>query len=326
MDSKCTTYLDRWKWWGPSLLIHALVALVFLYPFAPGKDTANSDDELQAIAVVFAPKTQIPTAPVTSPIIDSPKLPSPQSTTAIPKVASNTTQITLNAPAKPGKTAGLSAPIAIPRHLPKSRHVTVTMPPAPILETAKVPTKVDVPLSRLPQSSSVKNSTKIIEINDNVMNKNIFLKKYLAETMALAGGAKPDINTSVTASALSKPASLAASTLSGDTKALSMTTEGNSEALAMAADMDHVKSWGQGVRGTLVKLTKGLQSRGSAKVAIRLSRTGELIGITFIEKSQNERFNRELDRRIKISGVFPAAPRRLAIDEMVFPIRLTVNR
>ena len=147
------------------------------------------------------------------------------------------------------------------------------------------------------------------------MNINIFLKNIWLETTALAGGAKPDINLSVPASALSKPASLTASTLSGDAKAL-----------ATAADMDHVKSWGQGVRGTLVKLTKGLQSRGSAKVAIRLARTGELIGVTFIEKSQNERFNHELDRRIKISGVFPAAPHGLAIDEMLFPIRLTVNR
>ena len=147
------------------------------------------------------------------------------------------------------------------------------------------------------------------------MNKNIFSKKYLAEKMALAGGAKPDINPSVPASTRSKPASLTASTLSGDAKAL-----------ATAADMDHVKSWGQDVRGTLVKLTKGLQSRGSAKVAIRLARTGKLIGVTFIEKSQNKRFNRELDRRIKISGVFPAAPHGLAINEMLFPIRLTVNR
>ena len=158
------------------------------------------------------------------------------------------------------------------------------------------------------------------------MNKNIFSKNYLAETIALAGGAKPDINPSVTASALSKPANLTASTLSGDTKVLSMATAGNSAALAMAADMDHVKSWGQDVRGTLVKLTKGLQSRGSAKVAIRLARTGELIDITFIKRSQNGRFNRELDRRIKTQGVFPAAPHGLTIDEMLFPIRLTVTR
>ncbi len=105
-----------------------------------------------------------------------------------------------------------------------------------------------------------------------------------------------------------------------------MATTGNDAALADAADMDHVKSWGQNVRGTLVRLTKGLQSRGSAKVAIRLARTGELIGVTFIEKSQNGRFNRELDRRIKTSAIFPAAPHGLAIDEMLFPIRLTVTR
>ena len=55
MDSKCIPYLDRWKWWGTSLLIHALVAAAFLYPFTPGKDTANSDDALHAIAFVFAP-------------------------------------------------------------------------------------------------------------------------------------------------------------------------------------------------------------------------------------------------------------------------------
>ena len=156
MNCKCTTYLDRWKWWGPSLLIHALVAAAFLYPFTQGKDTANGDDALHAIAVVFAPKTQTPTAPVTSPIINSQKLPSHQSTTAIPKV----TQITLNGPAKPGKTEALSAPMATPQHLPKSRPVTVTMPPTLILETAKVPTKGDVPVSRLPQSSPINNSTK----------------------------------------------------------------------------------------------------------------------------------------------------------------------
>ena len=71
MDCKYTTYLDRWKWWGPSLLIHALVAAAFLYPFTQGKDTANSDDALHAIAIVFAPETQIPTAPVTSPFVSA---------------------------------------------------------------------------------------------------------------------------------------------------------------------------------------------------------------------------------------------------------------
>ena len=158
------------------------------------------------------------------------------------------------------------------------------------------------------------------------MNKNIFSKKYLAEKMALAGGAKPDINPSVTASARSKPASLTASTLFGDTKAPSMANTGKSAALTIVGKMNHEKSWGQNVRVTLVRLTRGLQSRGSAKVAIRLARTGELISVTFIKKSQNERFNRELDRRIKTLGVFPAAPQGLTIDEMLFPIRLTVTR
>jgi len=143
---------------------------------------------------------------------------------------------------------------------------------------------------------------------------------------APASIAKADVSPSVPTSTHSNPARLTASTLTSDAKAPPMATAGNATTPADVIDMEHVKSWGQNVRGTLVRLTKTLRNRGSAKVAIRLARTGELIGVTFIEKSQHGRFNRELDRRIKTSGVFPAAPRGLAIDEMLFPIRLTVTR
>ena len=172
----------------------------------------------------------------------------------------------------------------------------------------------------------MRDSPKTIEIYDNKLNINNFSAKDVAITTAPASIAKADVSPGAPTSTHSKPASLTASTLAGDAKAPPMATAGNATSPADVVDMEHVKSWGQNVRSTLVRLTKGLRNRGSAKVAIRLARTGELIGVTFIEKSQNGRFNRELDRRIKTSGVFPAAPHGLAIDEMLFPIRLTVTR
>jgi len=172
----------------------------------------------------------------------------------------------------------------------------------------------------------MRDSPKKTETNNNTLNKKNFSEKDVTITTAPASIAKADVSPGVPTSTHSNPARLTASTLAGDAKAPPMATAGNATAPADVVDMEHVKSWGQNVRGTLVRLTKGLRNRGSAKVAIRLARTGELIGVTFIEKSQNGRFNRELDRRIKTSGVFPAAPHDLAIDEMLFPIRLTVTR
>jgi hypothetical protein len=324
LDRKRTPYLDRWKWWGPSFLIHALVAVAILYPFAPGKKTANSGAALHAIAVVFTPQPQPPTAPVTAPRRDSPKPASPATRTATTTVTASKTTITRNAPATPAKAEAVSEPMAIPRHLPKTRPAAPTMPPAPALETAKAPTTDNAPAPRLRQNGSISHSSKTTETNAIELNNNKFSRNDAAVTIAPASAAKADVSPGVTTSTHSKPAT--APTLPDYSTAPSMATTGNDAALADAADMDHVKSWGQNVRGTLVRLTKGLQSRGSAKVAIRLARTGELIGVTFIEKSQNGRFNRELDRRIKTSGIFPAAPHGLVIDEMLFPIRLTVTR
>ncbi len=327
MDRKRTPYFDRWKWWGPSLLIHALVAVAILYPFAWGIETTNKGAALHTIAVVFAPQPQTPPAPVKSPRRNSPKPPSPAQTTAKPPVTASKTHITRNAPAIPaGKTKTLSELMATPRHLPKSRPVAPVVPPAPVMEMAKAPTTDKAPAPRLRQNSSMSDSSRTAETNANELNNDKFSSNDAAVTIAPASIAKTDVTARVTTNRHSKPASLTAPTLPGDANARSIATTGNDAALAHATDMDHVKSWGQNVRGTLVRLTKGLQSRGSAKVAIRLARTGELIGVTFIEKSQNGRFNRELDRRIKTSGIFPAAPHGLVIDEMLFPIRLTVTR
>ena len=327
MDRRRTPYLDRWKWWGPSFLIHALVAVAILYPFAWDIETANKDAAFHTIAVVFAPQPQTPPAPVTSPRRDSPKPPLPTPTTATPPVTASKTHITRNAPAIPAaKTKTLPEPMAIPRYLPKSRPIAPIMPPAPVMEMAKAPATDPAPAPRLSENSPMQDSPKITETNDNKLNKNKMSTNDVAVNTAPASSAKADISPSIPTSSHSNPARLTASTLTGDAKAPPMATAGNATAPADVVDMEHVKSWGQNVRGTLVRLTKGLRNRGSAKVAIRLARTGELIGVTFIEKSQNGRFNRELDRRIKTSGVFPAAPHGLAIDEMLFPIRLTVTR
>ena len=327
MDRRRTPHLDRWKWWGPSFLIHALVAVAILYPFAWGIETANKGAALQPIAVVFAPQPQTPPAPVTSPRRDSPKPLSPAPTTATPSVTASKPHITRNAPAIPvAKTKTLPEPMAIPRYLPKSRPIAPIVPPAPVMEMAKAPATDPALAPRLSENSPMQDSPKITETNDNKLNKNKFSTKEVAVTTAPASIANADISPSVPTSTYSNPARLTTSTLAGDAKAPPMATAGNATTPADVIDMEHVKSWGQNVRGTLVRLTKGLRNRGSAKVAIRLARTGELIGVTFIEKSQNGRFNRELDRRIKTSGVFPAAPHGLAIDEMLFPIRLTVTR
>ena len=173
MDRKCTPYLDRWKWWGPSFLIHALVAVAILYPFAWGIETANKGAALQPIVVVFAPQPQTPPAPVTSPRRDSPKPPSPAPTTATPLVTASKPHITRNGPAIPvAKTKTLSEPMAIPRYLPKSRPIAPIVPPAAVMEMTKAPATDPAPAPRLSENSPIQDSPKITETNDNKLNKN----------------------------------------------------------------------------------------------------------------------------------------------------------
>jgi outer membrane biosynthesis protein TonB len=326
LDRDCKPYLDQCKWWGPSLLIHALVAAAVLHPFSPDEKSASSRTIFDKISIVFEPQPQTPIAPMMPNISDSPEPYSSAPTTTTRTGATGKTPIKNDIPATQFQPKIPSEQITPPIVLPKPRPTASKKLPSLDLEKAKASSTDTAPPAHAPQSSAKIPSSNFYQKSANTLNKINIPETNTADTTGSARTAQNEVKSGVNTIKNDKHASLSTPTLHAEPIAPNTPNAGSAAPPNGSIDMDQVKVWGQHVRGALIKLTKGLKTRGSAKVEIRLARTGKLIGVTFVEKSQNARFNKELNRRIKTLAIFPAAPSGIATEEMLFPIRLTVTR
>jgi len=318
-------YLGLWKWWSLSLLIHAILAAAILYPFSSSENPSSSPTNFHKIAIVFAPqphKLTTPSMPTSlhSPIRSSSALTNTARTDPVGKIPAKN-----NAPTMQVQTKTLSKQTTLPKVLPKPRPTASKRMSLPALVKPKASPKDTTPLSNGTKASAKTSHSNLHQKRSNSPNKIDVSKTRTVNTADSPRLVHNKVQPPVTPSKHAKVVSLSSSTPPED--ATTLTTASTERALppVNGIDLEQVKYWGQNVRDTLVKLTKGLRTPGSAKVKIHLNNTGKLIGVTFIEKSQNVRFNSELNRRIKALAIFPAAPNGLTIEEMLFPIRLTVT-